>query len=102
MGTDDLFRKRKAKAAEAHGRKRASRKPYERILIVCEGEKTEPLYFTAVRRAFGLHPANVVIADKKRGLDPASLVTYALEELKKDPDFNHLVLRVRPGQAYDI
>lgn len=90
MGTDNLFHKRKAKAAEAHSRKKASRKPYERILIVCEGEKTELLYFTALRRALGLHPANVVIADKKRGLDPASLVAYALEELKKDPDFNHL------------
>lgn len=90
MGTDNLFHKRKAKAAEAHSRKKASRKPYERILIVCEGEKTEPLYFISLRRALGLHPANVVIADKKRGLDPVSLLAYALEELKKDPDFNHL------------
>ncbi len=85
MGTDNLFHKRKAKAAEAHSRKKASRKPYERILIVCEGEKTEPLYFAALRRALGLHPANVVIADKKRGLDPASLVAYRTH--RKTPSF---------------
>jgi RloB-like protein len=32
----------------------------------------------------------VVIADKKRGLDPKSLVDYAIEEFKKEPDFNRV------------
>jgi len=40
MGSDDLFRKRKA-ALERKVREREQR----RILIVCEGEKTEPNYF---------------------------------------------------------
>lgn len=88
MGTDNLFHKRNARAVEAHQRKKASRAPYQRVLIVCEGEKTEPLYFRCLRRHLGLHPANLVIADKKRGLDPQSLVAYALDELRKDPDFN--------------
>ena len=39
MGSDDLFHKRKAKRAEEHRREIARRDPYERILIVCEGEK---------------------------------------------------------------
>lgn len=90
MGTDNLFHKNRAKAADAHKRRKAKQAPYERVLIVCEGEKTEPLYLLGLRKALGLHPANVVIADKKSGLDPKSLVDYALEELKKDSDFNHV------------
>lgn len=90
MGTDNLFHKRKAKAADAHRRKKATQALYERVLIVCEGEKSEPYYLKALRKSLGLHPANVVIADKKSGLDPKSLVEYALEELKKDSDFNHV------------
>jgi hypothetical protein len=33
---------------------------------------------------------NVVIADKKNGLDPKSLVEYALEEYRKDRDFDFI------------
>ncbi|OPY61749.1 MAG: hypothetical protein A4E57_04133 [Syntrophorhabdaceae bacterium PtaU1.Bin034] len=47
MGTDDLYHKRKAKTARDLARKKATRAPYERVLIVCEGRKTEPYYFSA-------------------------------------------------------
>jgi hypothetical protein len=70
MGTDNIFHKRKAKAADAHRRKKATQALYERVLIVCEGEKTEPYYLKGLRKSLGLNPANVVIADKKSGLDP--------------------------------
>ena len=40
MGTDDLFRKRKAKNARRLQRRAAKRDPYIKVLIVCEGEKT--------------------------------------------------------------
>lgn len=68
----------------------ATRPQYERVLIVCEGAKTEPNYFKGLRKALGLNPINVVVADKKRGLDPKSLVEYALEEYRKDSDFEHV------------
>jgi hypothetical protein len=90
MGTDNLFHKRKARRAERHHRKMASRSPYDRILIACEGGKTEPYYFRCLRNNFGLNRANVVIADKKGGLDPKRLVDYALEEFKKERDFDHI------------
>lgn len=90
MGTDDLFHKRKARQAESHRRKSARRQPYERILLVCEGQKTEPYYFGGLRRALRLNPVNVVIADKKYGLDPKGLVEYALKEFGKNSDFNHV------------
>lgn len=90
MGSDDLFHKKKLRVAKTFHRKRAKRDPYDRVLIVCEGEKSEPIYFKKLRRDFGLNPANVVIAGKKRGLDPKRLVEYAVEEFNKDPDFNHV------------
>jgi len=90
MGTDDIHHKTKARRAESHRRKMATRPQFERVLIVCEGEKTEPNYFKGLRKALGLNPMNVVIADKKRGLDPKSLVEYALEEYRKDRDIEHV------------
>lgn len=46
MGTDDLFHKRRAKKAKDLRRRKARRDPYDKVLIVCEGSKTEPYYFT--------------------------------------------------------
>jgi hypothetical protein len=90
MGTDNLFRKRKARKAEMHRRKIARRSPYDRVLIACEGGKTEPNYLRWLINNFELNRQNVVIADKKSGLDPKGLVDYALEEFKKDRDFDHI------------
>ncbi|MDD5007028.1 MAG: RloB family protein [Syntrophorhabdaceae bacterium] len=90
MGSDDLFHKRRAKRAEQHCREKARRAPYERILIVCEGEKTEPNYFRWLRDRFRLNRANIVIAHKKGGLDPKSLVEYAIVEYNNDKDFDQV------------
>jgi hypothetical protein len=90
MGSDDLFHKRNAQKVELHRRKIARRDPYERILIVCEGEKTEPNYFGWLRSKLGLNKANVVIADKRGGLDPKSLVEYGIDEYNKEKDFDHV------------
>jgi hypothetical protein len=90
MGTDDLFYKKKARRAETHRRARAKRAPYERVLIVCEGKKTEPYYFRGLCRDLRLNPANIVIDDRKSGLDPKSLVVFAIETFKKDKDFNRV------------
>ncbi len=40
MGSEDLFHKRKAKKQQDSVRRIANRKPYDHVLIVCEGEKT--------------------------------------------------------------
>ncbi len=90
MGKDNLYHKRKVRQARELERKKASRAPYDRIFIVCEGEKTEPNYFKGLRNELRLNKANVVIDDKKKGLDPKRLLDHTLEELKKDPEFNHI------------
>lgn len=60
-------------------RKRARRAGYERLLIVCEGSKTEPNYFKEIRQAYRLHTANVVIHPSKLGTAPIQVLQYAKE-----------------------
>jgi len=42
MGSDDLFHKRKSRKVAALRRQEHKREPYDLVLIVCEGGKTEP------------------------------------------------------------
>jgi hypothetical protein len=54
VGTDNFHHKRKAKLAKDLQRRQARRAPYEKVLIVCEGGKTEPNYFTELRDHYEL------------------------------------------------
>jgi len=42
-------------------RRKAQRQPAERLLIVCEGSKTEPLYLGEIRQQLRLPAANVQV-----------------------------------------
>ena len=44
MGTDNLHKKRKQRSAYSLQRKINKRKPYDIVLVVCEGKKTEQNY----------------------------------------------------------
>ncbi len=76
MGSEDLFHKRKARKAEDSIRKKSKRQPYDRVLIVTEGLKTEPLYFEEIRVALELDSANIEI-DGNCGSSPISVVNHA-------------------------
>jgi hypothetical protein len=78
MGTDDLFSKRKATKVKQLQRAKESRKPYDKVLIVCEGEKTEPYYLIALRDHLKLSQANIKI-DPNCDSSPTSVVKYAKE-----------------------
>ena len=56
-------------------RRSPAREPYDRVLIVCEGEKSEPTYFQAMVNHRRLSTANVVIVGV--GSDPRLLVVKA-------------------------
>jgi hypothetical protein len=90
MGSDDLFHKRKVRLVASHQREKGKLAPRPRILIVCEGKKTEPFYLSGLRQELRLHPANVVIDDSKSGLDPKSLVTHAIKRFRKDGGFDRV------------
>ena len=81
MGTDNLFHKRKARTARALQRRAARRAPYAKILIVCEGEKTEPNYFNGVKDHYGLNSANIEICGEC-GADPLSIFKYAKQRYR--------------------
>lgn len=58
-------------------RKLNQRASYDRILIISEGSKTEPLYFKEIRAAFRLHTANVEVHPSTIGTSPVQVVEYA-------------------------
>lgn len=60
-------------------RRDAMRAPFERILIVCEGEKTEPNYIGEIRSELRLATANVQIWPSALGTRPIQVVEYAEE-----------------------
>ena len=65
----------------------------ERHLIVCEGKKTEPLYFEGMRDA--LKPEfrdRIHIVVKGTGLHTADLLDYALRECRLSGGYDHVWL----------
>lgn len=89
MGSDDLFHKRKSKTERDLRRNRASRAVYEKVLIVCEGSKTEPLYFSEIKDVYEISTANIRISGDC-GSDPLSVVRHGeqlyAEERRSNPD----------------
>ena len=67
----------KARQAEKLARKAGQRASYDRILIVTEGSKTEPLYLGEIRTEFRLQTANVQVQQGKYGTSPIRIVEYA-------------------------
>ncbi len=88
MGTDNLHSKRKIKKDKDLKRNKSKREPYDKVLIVCEGQKTEPHYFNEILRVYKISSANVRV-DGNCGSSPSSVVEKAEElyqqEVKNDP-----------------
>jgi hypothetical protein len=90
MGSDDLFHKRKQRLAASLKRQRARRAPYDRVLIVCEGAKTEPNYLTEVRNTYRLTTANIDICGEECSSDPLSVVNFAIKKFRGDQDYDRV------------
>lgn len=73
-------------------RRRRPRDPYDRVLIVTEGRKTEPLYFNELVAHYRLNTANVKVLPSTSGTDPRSVVKAALKERNDER---------RQGERYD-
>lgn len=56
-------------------RKKGNKKPYPRVLIVCEGKKTEPYYFRGLKNYLRLSSANIEIVGE--GATPIRIVARA-------------------------
>lgn len=79
MGSDDLHHKRKVKDIEKLARKASQRKPYDRVLILCEGTKTERNYLQDLVDDCKLGSANIQVKPSPDTC-PLKLVTYALQQ----------------------
>jgi hypothetical protein len=90
MGTDNLFHKRNQRGAASLQRKLNRKAPYDRVLIVCEGAKTEPNYFKEIRNAYRLSTANIDICGEECGSGPLNVVNYAIEKFRKEPDYDRV------------
>ena len=75
MGKDNQPKHRQ-KARDLR-RRAAVRQPYQRVLIVCEGTKTEPQYLNEIRAELRLSTTHVQVQPGGFGTDPHSLVEYA-------------------------
>jgi hypothetical protein len=59
----------------SYARRQPTREPYDYVLIVCEGGKTEPNYLTDLRMNYRLGSANIKITSSD-GTDPVSIVRF--------------------------
>jgi RloB-like protein len=91
MGSDDLFRKRKARESAALQRQKHERARNKRFLIVCEGTKTEPHYFRELLDDLRIRSQVVRIAPND-GVSPDRVVAHALALYEED---------AASGDAYD-
>lgn len=93
MGSDDFFHKRKSKTEHGLRRSGARRAVYEKVLIVCEGSRTEPLYFSEIKDTYEISTANIRISGDC-GSDPLSVVRHG-EKLYAEEK------RMHPSDPYD-
>lgn len=65
------------------------RAPYDYVLIVCEGSKTEPNYLRAMIKALRLSSANVVVSGDG-GSAPQTVVADAIRLFGQDPNYDRV------------
>ena len=60
----------------------SKREPYDRVLIVCEGQRTEPLYFQDIADRYRLSIANIKVIGSEA--DPKTVVREAKKERDRE------------------
>jgi len=83
MGQDNLHHRRRAKTKSALARGDAKRQPYKKVLIVCEGSKTELFYFQDLVAFYKLSTANVKVIDNDETC-PLRIFKFAKDFAKKE------------------
>ncbi len=80
---------RKARQFRELQRRHPKRASYDRVLIVCEGSKTEPNYFRELVDHLKLNTANVEI-DGDSDPSPKSVVAHAKRRYQQEGDFDRV------------
>jgi RloB-like protein len=77
----------RARSGSGLRRRAPTRPPYPRVLIVCEGSKTEVNYFEEVRQEARLPTVHVLVIHSFLGTTPQQIVQAAEEEFCKSKGF---------------
>jgi len=83
-----MARRRNRDNGGRYRRRGPVRDPYEAVLVVCEGKKTEPNYFNELRDLLRLSSANVQAVPSDYGNDPVSVVRYAEDRLNSQDGYD--------------
>jgi hypothetical protein len=75
--------------AESYRRRGPQREPYDSVLIVCEGGKTEPQYLDGLKQAYKLSSANIRVTSAD-GTDPVSIVRFAERMINNEGGYNRV------------
>lgn len=78
---------RREKGARALARKKGKRQPYQRVLIVCEGEKTEPTYFNDIRKQNRVSTAHIRVISAD-GTEPRQVVDFAEQKFLETKEYD--------------
>jgi hypothetical protein len=78
---------RRARSGRDLRRKAPKRPPYPRVLIVCEGARTEVNYFEEIRQEARLPTVNLRVIHSPLGTEPQQIVKGAEEEFLKSKAF---------------
>lgn len=81
-------------------RRRPTRQPRTRLLVVCGGARTEPDYFNGLKRRERNPAVHVKVIDK--GVDPETLVRYAAEKRARAADDFDEVWCVTDVDQFDL
>ena len=84
MPRDNHPRERRARALQ---RKMGKRPPYDRVLIVCEGSRTEPLYFNEIRIQNCVPPVHISVMHSQYGTQPIQVVEFAHDKFMETRAF---------------
>ncbi len=79
--------KGRAKPTSHLRRGQPTREPYDRMLIVCEGKKTEPNYFNEMRQEARISTLHIRILHSQEGPQPLQVVNSAESEFQKTKQF---------------
>lgn len=80
----------RARPAKEQRAAKPLREALDVVLIVCEGELTEPNYFKQLCGKLRLSTANVEVVGRECGSDPNSVVDYAVNLFKMNRDYDRV------------
>jgi hypothetical protein len=75
--------KKRNRSARDLKRLKPRRAPHARVLIVCEGAKTEPNYLEEIRQCLRIGSVDLCILHSKKGQEPQQIVESADEEFAR-------------------